>query len=475
MITFLEFYEVLLRFILFKLFYNKQWNYPPVVNKDLEVEGCHLLAMKTESAAVADINNGNGISGKNGTATGGGVVGKKKDDKVVNAIDISSILNKKKGKGKGEYTDKEEEDGVEEDDDEDEEEDIRENLTSAFSDLQSFQSPNSSTAITSDEITQDEKEIFHLSSSASSSSSSNSNLLFSNLVFFLNREVPLDWCQLCITSFGGKLGWDSPVSPIQSNDSRITHHIIDRPIQGINNNTANREYIQPQWLFDCINAKLLLPTRLYSPGIKLPPHLSPFVNDEKEGYLPAYREEIKKLQTGSDNSNIIEGLGEEREKKDNEESDEEGVQGIDEEDDDYHQGSSSNKKGKAVTTAGKKQQKNQESSDEESEDESEEEDDEEPEEIEAIPIVSSSKKGPKAVVYQNKKNPELSEVSSLFMRNVLCMRRKQICVVPYLLLFCVFVCFCCSCIFFCVSLLRSQRESQTRIIEILFLRSRILL
>ena len=59
-----------------------------------------------------------------------------------------------------------------------------------------------------------------------------------------------------------------------------------------------RYYIQPQWVFDCINAKILLPVEDYFPGVTLPPHLSPFVEEKEGDYVPPEKLKILALQRG---------------------------------------------------------------------------------------------------------------------------------------------------------------------------------
>jgi len=146
--------------------------------------------------------------------------------------------------------------------------------------------------------------------------------LFSKLKFFVNREVPLQWLQMCTVSFGGQVGWDGPTSPYTVDDEGITHHVIDRPIQGVQ--SKKREYVQPQWVFDSVNANSLLPVMKYKPGVALPPHLSPFVDDDKEGYVPKYREELRQLSAPL-KKNEVDEEGDEDDDDDDDEEEEEPV------------------------------------------------------------------------------------------------------------------------------------------------------
>lgn len=63
---------------------------------------------------------------------------------------------------------------------------------------------------------------------------------------------------------------------------------------------CTRYYVQPQWVFDCVNARLLLPVAEYFPGVQLPPHLSPFVSEKEGDYIPPEKLKLLALQRGED-------------------------------------------------------------------------------------------------------------------------------------------------------------------------------
>jgi len=115
--------------------------------------------------------------------------------------------------------------------------------------------------------------------------------LFKECKFFLGREVPREILVLTIKSLGGEVSWSSEsgvASTFDETDADITHQIVDRPSQS--HQFLSRCYVQPQWVFDSINQKKLLPVDEYVAGCLLPPHLSPFVNSE--GYMPPEQVEL---------------------------------------------------------------------------------------------------------------------------------------------------------------------------------------
>ncbi|KAJ4514889.1 mRNA-binding ribosome synthesis protein nop7 [Exophiala dermatitidis] len=136
--------------------------------------------------------------------------------------------------------------------------------------------------------------------------------LFSNFTFFISREAPRHPIEFLLRAFGCKrIGWDTVLGDgaftHDETDPRITHQIVDRPalaqplpaLQGQTDNKdqtlqavkpgfiiPGRTYVQPQWIWDCINEGKLLRTDLYAPGATLPPHLSPWVRPTSGQYDP---------------------------------------------------------------------------------------------------------------------------------------------------------------------------------------------
>uniref|UniRef100_A0A8B9YKW2 Pescadillo homolog n=1 Tax=Bos mutus grunniens TaxID=30521 RepID=A0A8B9YKW2_BOSMU len=156
--------------------------------------------------------------------------------------------------------------------------------------------------------------------------------LFEGLRFFLNREVPREALAFIIRSFGGIVSWDKSLcigATYDVTDPSITHQIVDRP--GQQTPVIGRYYVQPQWVFDSVNAQLLLPVADYFPGVQLPPHLSPFVTEKEGDYVPPEKLKLLALQRGEHAGNLNESE-EEDEEEDDGDGEEEGEKEEEEED-----------------------------------------------------------------------------------------------------------------------------------------------
>ncbi|RZC35883.1 Pescadillo N domain containing protein [Asbolus verrucosus] len=102
-------------------------------------------------------------------------------------------------------------------------------------------------------------------------------------------------------------------------------------------------YLNREWVFDCVNARELLPVNKYFMGEILPPHLSPFVNknrdqqyippEEKALYDPSLLEELHKKEatdesdeedyTNKDENEVDEQVEEEASENEDEDVEEE--------------------------------------------------------------------------------------------------------------------------------------------------------
>ena len=71
--------------------------------------------------------------------------------------------------------------------------------------------------------------------------------------------------------------------------------MVDRP-KAVKKH-KDRVYIQPQWIVDSANFRVLADAELYAPGKSPPPHLSPFVEmDEEDEYIPEYLLTMQRMQ-----------------------------------------------------------------------------------------------------------------------------------------------------------------------------------
>ena len=283
MMTFFEFYEVLLKFVLFKLFNDIGVRYPLAtdgtatasVGSTSAVLAGHLMALRnaldSSSSAISDVvkaavEKEQVVEQSTSAATAKAT---KEWDKAVGAA-LNSLP--------------EDSDGG--DDDEDDEVDVAGPLKAAL-DIMAEEETRTSVPALAKHLDDDGLK---------------RRRLFAGLTFFFSREIPRGYLELVCLAYGANVGWEGDKSLIAMKDPSITHHVVDRPKLHASYDSLpkSREYIQPQWIIDCANNMFILPVSKYAVGASLPPHLSPWVDNDEEGYTPAYAEEISRLKNGED-------------------------------------------------------------------------------------------------------------------------------------------------------------------------------
>lgn len=276
MMTFLEFHQSTLQFVMFSLYTEMGIRYPP--NVDDAVDSAGILSIGDTSKMIEEI-----MSEKQASSAV-----KNLSDKIAKLEDEIKSIDRT---GQQEAADSDDLPGI---------------------DDESITSDDSDEASGDEEASDPEDDDIPVHKHATEESNVSAPLelvggahdvadeesicstLFKGMKFFLGREVPREQLSLVIQSFGGAVGWDGEGSPYNEMDERITHQVIDRPKPLMKH--ENRVFIQPQWVFDSSNARVLVHTTKYGPGVVPPPHLSPFVQISEDDHVPDYAKEIQALK-----------------------------------------------------------------------------------------------------------------------------------------------------------------------------------
>lgn len=246
MLTFLELYECIMSFVNFRLYTSQNLAYPPKILRPADTKGLELSSLVVEKPTKADANRGQGPGDED------------KDEPNQLPTETVKIAEKLAMEAK-----------TEEEDDDDELNDEAPGGDPGVAD--GDQSP--------------------LEAGGSG--------VFSGKSVVLGREVPYAELEFCLKAAGAeKVLREDDLPDTENRLSGYTHWIIDRP-QVSGNRDMSLEYVQPQYVFDSINAGLLLPPSLYAPGAPLPPHLSPFVSEEDDGgYRPWFKDIVERIKAG---------------------------------------------------------------------------------------------------------------------------------------------------------------------------------
>ncbi|KAL4998795.1 Pescadillo [Aspergillus recurvatus] len=271
MATFVEFYTTLLGFVNYRLYSSIGLRYPPKFDTRLDENGAELAAFTLEGRTVGDAPKAIEPAKPSNDAANQEVSAEvqKKVDSVIKKAGLDQTSSEQPA----------------------------ETAEEASDEIDKFET----TAPEADTLPQPDM------------SGDQASSLFAPFTFYISREAPKAPLEFILRAYGCKrIGWDAVLGggafTHNEADPRITHQIVDRPslpesslpaipaastdgagaVQKVKPGTRvpGRTYIQPQWVWDCINEGKLLRPDLYAPGATLPPHLSPWVKPKKGGYDP---------------------------------------------------------------------------------------------------------------------------------------------------------------------------------------------
>ncbi|GKZ38972.1 mRNA-binding ribosome synthesis protein nop7, partial [Aspergillus brasiliensis] len=268
MATFVDFYTTLLGFVNYRLYSTLGLRYPPKFDKRSDENGAELAAFTLEGRTVGETPKA--LEANKASKSSNQEVSKEVQAKVDKVIKTAGL-------------------------DQTKDEQVTETTEEVSDAIDKFEP----TAPEADTLPQPDL------------SGEEAGSLFAPFVFYVSREAPKAPLEFILRAFGcSRIGWDAVLGDgaftHDETDTRITHQIVDRPslpegslpavpaastdgaAQKVRPGTRipGRTYVQPQWVWDCVNEGKLLRADLYAPGATLPPHLSPWVKPSKGGYDP---------------------------------------------------------------------------------------------------------------------------------------------------------------------------------------------
>lgn len=302
--TFVEFYSTLVGFVLFRLYTQEGLVYPPKFDEEADARAAGLRAFSLEAKSVGLL-----------PAAG-------KDQKNTKAMTKQMATL---GEKIASLEEMEEEAGTDQAQEED--------AAAGEATIDTFELATTNGA---DILLQP-----HMSNVGTAGAADPSNL-FAPFTFFLSRETPRPPLEFLLRSFGCKrIGWDLVLGDgaftENEADSSITHQIVDRPPiyqvalppipesdgdeemedaskpKRANGRIPGRIYVQPQYIWDCINAGKLLSPNEYGPGTLLPPHLSPWVKIDEKIYDPTAPGVVGEEESDEDDEEADNGMDEDLE------------------------------------------------------------------------------------------------------------------------------------------------------------------